>query len=344
MVVVDIGPRALLSIADYDHAWTGIYVWEYITSLSYDWGYLTERKQRRWTTWIYLSCRSMTAISLFLFLAYVDIRTGQSFHCSPLYACMLACCYISFQLSTLPVVLRILVVWAHWPPIVIFAVAGWTSNLAIMLWSIVGASASWVQISDDGGTGGQCLSPYDARNNRVLEIVTFGVDTALVLCMIIGLQYKEARGPSTTLWNILHRQAFIWLGVILLAEVPAVVLTFVDLRDLLRELHLLPKLTIITISSSRMYRSLNSYLVERTGSSHRPTHAGMENTIALEAMGNTCKRAQPLVVNVHTEQIQYTSDADEATQEASRRALRHRNRYYSRHKAASLSARDIQFL
>ena len=51
-----------------------------------------------------------------------------------------------------------------------------------------------------------CTSPFSARNNRVLEIVTFGIDTFLVLCMLVGLRGKENHGPSSGLWGLLHRQ------------------------------------------------------------------------------------------------------------------------------------------
>ena len=69
-----------------------------------------------------------------------------------------------------------------------------------------------------------------------------------------------------------------------------------------------------------------------------------ETTIALTTMGTPVQKAHPLVINVHTERVQYTTDADEATQEATRRALGHRNRYRSLAKPTTLTARDLHFL
>lgn len=48
-----VGPSPiLLHVLDANHVWTGLYFWEYVTSLSYDWKYLIGRKERRWTTWV----------------------------------------------------------------------------------------------------------------------------------------------------------------------------------------------------------------------------------------------------------------------------------------------------
>ncbi|KZV75041.1 hypothetical protein PENSPDRAFT_748881 [Peniophora sp. CONT] len=358
---------AALHVLDANHVWTGLYFWEYVTSLSYDWQYLIGRKKRRWTTWIYLGCRFMTVVSLSLLLGVTDLNTQTPFNCLALYRIAVLCSYASFQLASLLVVLRTLVVWNYWRPVVAFVVAGWSTNLAVMIWSIVGASALWMRNDPSGGGGGECISPWSTRNNRVLEIVSFVVDTALVLCMLVGLSRKEGHGPNAGLWVKLHRQAVLWLGVVLLAELPAVVLTVLDVQGMLRvvydtiqahkygfatftdvfhQLLLLPKVIIITISSTRMYRSLNFYL--SADSTQRLLHIkGTGTTIALEPITRPRGRkalSQPLVVNVHTEQIQHTSDADEATQEATRRAMRHRNRYRARPKPTSLSARDLHLL
>ncbi|VDB96731.1 unnamed protein product [Peniophora sp. CBMAI 1063] len=336
----NLGTSALVSVLKANHVWTGLYFWEYVTSLSYDWKYLTGRKERRWTTWIYLGCRFMTVVSLSLLLGVSDLFTHTPFDCLSLYRVAALCSYISFQLASLLVVLRTLVAWNYWRPMVAFVVAGWATNLAVMIWSIVGASAFW----ERSGDGGVCVSPFDTRNNRVLEIVSFAIDTTLVLCMLVGLSRKEDRGPSSGLWGMLHRQAILWLGVVLLAELPAVILAVLDLEAAFHQLLLLPKIIIITISATRMYRALNQFLA--IDATHRVIHlpGATDTTIALEAMGSSGKRIQPLVVNVHTEQVQFTSDTDEATQEAARRAMRHRNRYRARPKASSLSARDLHLL
>jgi hypothetical protein len=67
--------QAQLNIVKLWHATGGLYIWEFFTTLDYEWRVIRGDLPHRWTIWIYSVARVSALVSLILCLASMDIAT-----------------------------------------------------------------------------------------------------------------------------------------------------------------------------------------------------------------------------------------------------------------------------
>ncbi|KAI9448707.1 hypothetical protein F5148DRAFT_1250441 [Russula earlei] len=227
----------------------GIYIWEFVTSLWFEWEIITGKRKYRWTVWLYSGCRLSALISMITI--FVGFDSERPLDCKAWLLVVYFFAYAAFVFASALVILRIIAIW-EWKPIVTaIAVTAWLVNISIYIRSMSRADSTW---SPKAQT---CLVLHTEHS---IEPVTMTLveDTVLLVLMLSGLRrYKEA--GMFGLWRFLYRQGLFWLVWITIAEIPPTVLIMLNLNDYFNLMFQVPELIMMAVGASRIYRGLAEY-------------------------------------------------------------------------------------
>jgi len=85
----------------------GLYIWEFITALEFEWSFIRGRRNHNWTIWIYATTRVATLIVVTLNLLSIWITT--QYNCTAALIVQLFVGYLAVASSSLLIVLRVYV-------------------------------------------------------------------------------------------------------------------------------------------------------------------------------------------------------------------------------------------
>ncbi|KAN0103995.1 hypothetical protein V8E52_011425 [Russula decolorans] len=177
-------------------ALNGLYVWEFIVTLDYEWRVIRGRLPYRWTIWVYSFTRVAALMGVICF-ASMDGTTPL--HCQVWMSLSAAFFYISAAAASLLIVLRIIAIWNRNKIV---------TTLSITIWGISTAfhikSAALLRAVSD-----PALHSCDLVNTKysVLSFIpTIISNLVLLLIMLVGLiilrRHDGGRfGLSRVLWK-----------------------------------------------------------------------------------------------------------------------------------------------
>jgi len=264
----------ILAVQKFWHALAGLFIWEFVTTLDYEWSVIQGHRRYRWTIWIYSVTRLATLMTVILNLVTLDITAPTN--CQVLSTFSFFFAYTTFALSSLLIVLRIIAIWNKHKAIVGLATVLWVTNVSLLILGIARIRAVWVPENSS------CSVPNieSGKPNVVSVLVT---DIVLLLVMLVGLLRLRRRGGGMfALGHLLWKQGVIWLLLATVAEVPPTMFVFLNLNDPLNVMFLMPSLIIMSIAATRMYRSLVDFVSSSdiTKDSERHQRIGHNRTSA----------------------------------------------------------------
>jgi len=269
----------------------GLYVWEFITHLDYEWSVVQGHRPYRWTIWIYSADRLATIIAVIIYLVTLVITTP--INCKVLTILQFAFAFMTFSLSSLLIVLRVIAIWNKNKFVVAFAVAVWLSNASCLIYGTTQISAEWVPSEITCGTP-------NTQSNKLAITAMPVTDIALLLIMLIGLLRLRHRGGGRfDLGRLLWKQGVIYLFVATIAEITPAVFVFLNLNDALDVMFLMPSVITMSIAATRMYRSLADFFFSADigNGSDKPPKRIVTNTKWTTRIPPTPSRME---VTVHT--------------------------------------------
>jgi len=69
-------PAAYAHLVKLVHVFAGVYVWEYVTNLDFEWEIYTGRRHWRWSFVVYVVARALALVCLVTMLIGFDITTS----------------------------------------------------------------------------------------------------------------------------------------------------------------------------------------------------------------------------------------------------------------------------
>ncbi|KAI0274122.1 hypothetical protein BGY98DRAFT_95053 [Russula aff. rugulosa BPL654] len=306
---------------------TGIYFWEFFTTLDYEWRVIRGRLPHRYTIWIYTLTR--VACLMGVILANVgDVSTP--INCQLWVSSIAIFSLLSFASASLLVVLRIIAIWNHHKVVVVASIVIWGSGIAFNINAAVRVRSTWSPLVHN------CLS-VTTEKSVLGQIPTIFANLVLILIMLVGLLLLRRQGGGMFgLTPILWRQAVIWLSIAMVTGTPPAViavlsdgnlflrsifdncpLNSIPLRmlDQLADIMLTPSLITMTIAATRMHR----YLVDYASGFPDVVTAQDNNKLPMSSVVfSNIKRARAglnssdrIKVTVHTASEQQTTNTDE---------------------------------
>ncbi|KAN0118818.1 hypothetical protein V8E52_004929 [Russula decolorans] len=254
--------RELAATVNLWHTVDGIYIWEFFTTLHYEWDVIRGRSPYRWTIWVY----SLTRIACLtaIILNMLDFDNTMKVNCQAQYTLNNFFSYIAFGSASMLIVFRIVAIWNRKTTIVLIAMGVWLTDVAFLIYGTTQLRAVW---SDESSS---CVMTNPDSNNITI-IVSMACDVALLVILLVGLLRLRLEIGEFGLGRILWNQSLVWILLATVAEVPPVVFMSLNLNDPTVIMFEVPNIAITIIASTRMYRSLIN-LGASEGSSQAPWH------------------------------------------------------------------------
>ncbi|KAF8487381.1 hypothetical protein DFH94DRAFT_24739 [Russula ochroleuca] len=240
------------------HFVDGVFIWEFFTTLDYEWDVIRGHRPYRWTIWVYSVTRVTTLVAIILNI--VEIDTTTEINCQVWVTFMVLFSYIAYMASSLLIVLRVIAIWNMAKTIFTIAMAIWIANNGISIYAISQARSTW-----SPETLTCVLGNIDSTKPAFIS--SLFSDIGLLLIMLTGLlRLHFEAGGSFALGRTLWKQGLIWLLLATVAEVPSAVLMILNLNVTLNLISQTPSMVVVTIAATRLYRSLiNIYSSDMCG-------------------------------------------------------------------------------
>ncbi|KAH9964977.1 hypothetical protein BC827DRAFT_903995 [Russula dissimulans] len=233
-------------------AMDGLYTWEFFINLGYEWSIIKGRRPYRWTIWIYSTVRLTTLMGVIIEFATSIIAIPTN--CKVWTKFQFGFGYMTFSLSSLLIILRIIAIWNKNKFVVAFAVAVWLTTTSFFIHGTTQIRSEWVPDNL------ACGEPNTESNKLAITAMPV-TDIALLLIMLIGLLRIRYRGGGKfNLGRLLWKQGVIYLFVATIAEIPPAVFILLDLNPVSNLMFLIPSLITMSIAATRMYRSLADFV------------------------------------------------------------------------------------
>ncbi|KAH9990083.1 hypothetical protein BJV77DRAFT_633989 [Russula vinacea] len=234
------------------HLMDGVFIWEFLTTLDYEWDVIRGHRPYRWTIWVYSIARVATLLDIVVNLIGLNITTEINCQAWSTFIGLFA--YIAYMASSMLIVLRIIAIWNKAKIIFAIAMGIWVADNGIFIYGLSLLRSKW---SPEALT---CVL-FNVSSTKPAIIGSLFSDIVLLLIMLIGLlrmRHEARKGDglgSFPLVRTLWKQGLIWLLVATVAEVPSAVLMILDLNV---PLNLVTQegLFLVTIAATRLYRSL----------------------------------------------------------------------------------------
>ncbi|KAI9458663.1 hypothetical protein BJY52DRAFT_417595 [Lactarius psammicola] len=230
------------------HTFAGLYMWEYFTTLDFEWEVYTGRRQWRWSFLVYASARLLALACVIAGL--VGFNLTREFSCTFWLRCVLITAWFSACSASLLLVLRGIAIWGRQTWTVVTTGLAWLSGLAAALYAITRGQAQW-------SPQFRTCNVFHTTEYKWSIMINFIEDFILLAIMIWGVLRKR---NATHLWNLLYLQGLFWVLTATLTELPSVALSFQNINEPWNLMFQYPHLTIMVITSSRAYRDLFQYI------------------------------------------------------------------------------------
>jgi hypothetical protein len=231
------------------HVMGGIYIWEYFTTLWFEWQVITGKRKYRWTIWLYSGCRLTALIAIIAIFAGFDAT--EPINCKVWLTTVFLFAYLAFVFASALIVLRILAIWERNVFISTIAISAWLVTITFYMRSLVRADATW------NPSTASCLVLNTERTIGPVT-VTLVEDFILLILMLSGLRRYGETGMFG-LWRFLYHQGLFWLALVTIAEIPPTVFVILNLNEYLNLMFQVPELIMMAIGASRIYRRLADY-------------------------------------------------------------------------------------
>ncbi|KAH9958708.1 hypothetical protein BC827DRAFT_546707 [Russula dissimulans] len=279
------------------HTLDGLYIWEFFTTLNYEWSIIRGNRPYRWTIWVYSYTRVSTLLTLIVHM--ISFNTSRRINCQLTITSEIIFANTATASASLLIVLRVIAVWNKNKIIYLISMSAWIANASCLIHDIVRLRGVWSTVLN------VCMVP-NAVDSKLNLMVSLCTDTVLLLIMIFGLfrLFSDHRGASS-LGRLLWTQGLVWLLLATFAYTLPVIFFWLNLNVPFNLMFQTPALVILSTSATRMYSSLTDYRSHKisisipikndlSASEANPTHVGPHPLNRMEVV-------------VHTENEQYPS-------------------------------------
>ncbi|OJT03932.1 hypothetical protein TRAPUB_5385 [Trametes pubescens] len=261
------------------HVLSGLYFWEFISSLDFEWGFFTGKKRFQYPAVFYFLNRYFLLFTMVGILIALDTTT--KIDCQALYTFNQIMGQSASGLASINLSIRTMALWSHhrWIviPIVIIILGHWSLILQGVL-----VKASWVD-------GQGCL--VTGSNNTILA-ATFIYSMCFDLIILLLSMYKlviGVKGGRSQLMTLLFKDGLVYFIIAFLSNLLATVFIMLNLNAIMSVIFNVPAAIFSTIVACRAVRRLTNFSTRGpelfssgTGHSFRVAHpATSTNTIGI---------------------------------------------------------------
>ncbi|KAH9984320.1 hypothetical protein BJV74DRAFT_848439 [Russula compacta] len=246
----------LVALRNFWHTINGLYIWEFVTTLDYEWDVIRGRRPYRWTIWIYSVTRIAALLGVALNFVGLDVTTP--YNCQAWISIGIFSGYLAFSTASLLIVFRIIAIWNRNRAVVAISIGIWATNVVVMIQGLVRVRSTWSPLLQN------CVE-LGIEKSKLNIIVTLVTDILLLIIMLVGLLYMGFDdGGKLNIGRLLWKQGLIWLLIATIAEVPPGVFILLNLNEPLNIIFQPFSVYVMAIAATRMYRGLADFVTRST--------------------------------------------------------------------------------
>ncbi|OCH85025.1 hypothetical protein OBBRIDRAFT_344570 [Obba rivulosa] len=232
------------------HTLLGLYIWEFITSLEFDWDYISGKRKFRWPLVFYFANR------YFLLFALIGIATALNVtspvDCQALYTYNQVFGNASIGLASINLSLRTIAVWSQSWWITIPLVCVILGHWSLLLHGIL-LKAAWI----DGQ--GCVITSTDNKLLAATFIYSMCFDFTVLMLTAWGLAFPMGRRDASRIVNLIFKDGLIFFIIAFLANLLAVIFMLLNLNAVMSIIANVPAAVASTIVAGRVVRRLANY-------------------------------------------------------------------------------------
>ncbi|RDB18872.1 hypothetical protein Hypma_014488 [Hypsizygus marmoreus] len=234
------------------HVLMGLYIYEWLISLPFDWDFISGKKRFRWPMIFYFSGRYLLLFAMIGIAIALDTTT--KINCQVLYLFNQLAGNAAVGLASINLSIRTIAVWSQNKYIIGLLILVILGHWSLILQGVL-LSATWVE-----GVGCVIIS----TNNRVLAatfIYSMLFDLLILVLnthKLLNLTSKRRFGMSTVA-RIISRDGLTFFIIAFLANLVATVFMVLDLNQIMSVIFNVPSAVVSTIVASRAVRRLTTF-------------------------------------------------------------------------------------
>ncbi|THH19289.1 hypothetical protein EW146_g1859 [Bondarzewia mesenterica] len=230
------------------HCLLGLYIWEFCTSLDFDFMFITGKRKFRWPLIFYFAGR------YFLLTALVGIAVALNItspvNCQALYTVNQCFGNMAIGLASINLSLRTMAVWQQrWyivAPLVLIIMGHWT----LLMHGIL-LKAAWLD-------GQGCV--ITSTNSKLLEAsFIYGMILDFIVMMLTAWKLAFPKGGKSKLVQMIFGDGLVYFFIAVLANMTAVIFMALDLNPVMSIIANVPAAVASTIVACRVVRRLTNF-------------------------------------------------------------------------------------
>jgi len=230
------------------HVFGGIYLWEWVSTVQFEWEVITGRRRFRWSFIAYEISRTLCLAAVVTLLAGFNLT--HRFNCEGWFRAVLFFSYFAIAFTSLLILLRGVAIWGRSIYVLIFSACIWLCNIGSASYSVSRGAIEWVPSAN------ACFITKTDQF-RLGITVNFVTMEILLGLMFAGVLTKR---NATGLWRVLYLQGLSWVFIASLSETLPTVFSWLNINDGWNLMFQLPHMVIIVIMATRVYRDLFEYI------------------------------------------------------------------------------------
>ncbi|KAF9532992.1 hypothetical protein CPB83DRAFT_890635 [Crepidotus variabilis] len=287
------------------YAFIGLYLWEFCTSLDFEWDFITLKKKFRLPLVFYFLGRYVMLASIFLLLWIITRPTASHYQNKP-------------SANDLRIIgtegfFGVAAIGVANINMTLRTVAIWGKNRQVMILLGIATIGQWVIIAFVPNNAMQTSLVRETKGNPIWQTIFFGytmVFDLVILCLNIyklAISQRNASGSPRLLFNgrsrvahLLFAQGLMYFIASFVANSITVLFVFLDLNAILNTIFPLPAQIISTIVASRSVRSLINHGYEGASNNtgrNAQMISGDSQRAGLSTTGSTHRRKRSVVLS-----------------------------------------------
>ncbi|KAI9430857.1 hypothetical protein H4582DRAFT_1352571 [Lactarius indigo] len=233
------------------HCLDGIFLWDFFTTMDFEWEYITGKRNFRWTLVLY-SVSRLGALGTTIG-NIVGFNVTHQIDCQQWILWTLITAYTSFACASALISLRVVAIWRRNYLVMALTIGMWLTNVGFLLYGIVKVRSTW------SPSARACLleNTFQSRDNITVTVAT---DFVQLIIMLAGL--LRSHQTKYGMFRHLYVQGLIWLVAATIGELPSAIFINLNLNDPWNLMFQNLALFTMEICATRMYRSLANYNME----------------------------------------------------------------------------------
>ncbi|KAF8636935.1 hypothetical protein AX17_003186 [Amanita inopinata Kibby_2008] len=231
------------------HVLLGLYIWEWFTSLNFDWQFISGKKKFRWPMIFYFLNRYLLLFALIGITIALNVTT--EINCQALYTFNQVTGNSAIGLASINLSLRTMALWSKKWYIVIPLVAVILGHWSLLLHGIL-LKAEWSSQLQ------QCV--ITETSNRILAITfIYSMSFDFLVLILTGCKLIYPASGRSRLVNLIFKDGLIYFVIAFLANLLATIFMLLNLNPIMSIIANVPAAIASTIVACRAVRRLTNF-------------------------------------------------------------------------------------